>query len=381
MSTTPADTAAAHTTRVQAELCQQIQLTKANTQQLQVTSAAVQDLQARVKPLQASVESLANQQSAFATQQAEMLEQLRTLTAALTARPTDQPAPGVEERPVPVVDLPAAPAVTPPTSREPSISSPRPYDGDFENCATFIMQCELVFYHQPSMFTSSAARIAYMTNLLTGRAAQWATASWSMGPAFCFNYPDFASELRKVFHHPVSGQDPGTRLSRLQQGNSRVSDYAVEFRLAAMESGWNDQALRVVFRRGLSEAVKDQLATREEPSSLDELIGLAIRIDGRLQERRREQNRRRSPPNRYRSSPPDRTPAPPMPPAVEWHASPSTDTGDEPMQLGRTRLNPAEREARFRAGLCLYCGQRGHLIRTCPNRPKDQAHQEHGESC
>jgi len=64
-----------------------------------------------------------------------------------------------------------------------------------------------------------------------------------------------------------------------------VADYSVEFRLAAAESGWNDPALRVNFRRGLSEAVRDQLATREEPTSLDDL---AIRIDGRLGERRRE---------------------------------------------------------------------------------------------
>lgn len=30
------------------------------------------------------------------------------------------------------------------------------------------------------------------------------------------------------------------------------------------------------------------------------------------------------------------------------------------MQIGRSRLSPGERERRFRAGDCLYCGRRGH---------------------
>lgn len=69
----------------------------------------------------------------------------------------------------------------------------------------------------------------------------------------------------------------------------------MEFRLAAAESGCNDQTLRVTFRRGLSDTGKDQLATQEEPPSLDELIMLTIRIDGQLRERRCEQALSKSP--------------------------------------------------------------------------------------
>lgn len=35
--------------------------------------------------------------------------------------------------------------------------------------------------------------------------------------------------------------------------------------------------------------------------------------------------------------------------------------GEEPMQLGRVRLTPEERQLRLRAGECLYCSQAGHL--------------------
>lgn len=43
------------------------------------------------------------------------------------------------------------------------------------------------------------------------------------------------------------------------------------------------------------------------------------------------------------------------------------------MQVGRTRLTPEERQHRFNQQLCLYCGQPGHLISTCPVLPKGPA--------
>ena len=369
--TTPADPDSASPSPVQAALIKQIQLTASHTQQLQEASVAVQGLQAQVQPLQSSVQSLINQQAALASQQADILQQLQVLTAALTNRPQDQPVPEVAATPPPVAQAPVLPSFLDPFPHEPRLSKPQLYDGNFETCATFIMQCELVFAHQSSRFTTDSARIAYLTNLLTGRAAQWATASWSMGASFCQSYTDFVAELRKVFHHPASGQDPGARLSSIQQGSGSVSDYSVDFRVAAAESGWNDQSLRVTFRRGLSDAVKDQLATREEPSSLDDLINLAIRIDGRLRERRRERALSKSSGSSQSSS------AHPLPtsslttsPGIRPSTS-QTLTEEEPMQLGRTRLTPAEREARFKAGLCLYCGQKGHRISSCPTRPKD----------
>ncbi|XP_043977886.1 uncharacterized protein LOC122833953 [Gambusia affinis] len=40
----------------------------------------------------------------------------------------------------------------------------------------------------------------------------------------------------------------------------------------------------------------------------------------------------------------------------------------EPMQIGRTRLSPEERQKRMVSRLCLYCGAPGHFIATCPER-------------
>lgn len=46
-----------------------------------------------------------------------------------------------------------------------------------------------------------------------------------------------------------------------------------------------------VFLQGLSEELKDKLVVRDDTFSLDELISLAIRLDNRLRECRRERRK------------------------------------------------------------------------------------------
>jgi len=63
---------------------------------------------------------------------------------------------------------------------------------------------------------------------------------------------------------------------------------AINFRTFAIQSGWNSEALLSSFHQSLSESIKDELVSREEPADLEGLIALSIRIDNRLRERRRE---------------------------------------------------------------------------------------------
>lgn len=84
----------------------------------------------------------------------------------------------------------------------------------------------------------------------------------------------YVAKMRKVFNHPVRGRDVAQRLLALRQGSHSVA-----------ESEWNDEALWGVFVSGLSEAIKDERAAREETDPLEELITLAIKLDNRLCER------------------------------------------------------------------------------------------------
>lgn len=51
----------------------------------------------------------------------------------------------------------------------------------------------------------------------------------------------------------------------------------------------------------------------------------------------------------------------------------STFPREEPMQLDRARLSLAQCLQKLQAGECIYCGQTGHFLAACLNRPKEEA--------
>ena len=145
-----------------------------------------------------------------------------------------------------------------------------------------------MFELQPQTYPTDKARMVYLIGALRGEALTWATAVWERGSAACSDYLVFTEEMRRVFDHPVRGREASQRLLLLKQGSRSVAAFAVEFRTLAVESGWNEVALQGVFLNALGNDVKDKLTTREESSDLEHLIALAIRMDNRLRERRRE---------------------------------------------------------------------------------------------
>lgn len=268
----------------------------------------------------------------------------------------------------------AALPVTNTAPREPNLPPPERYSGDPRTCRSFLSKCSLIFELQPSSFQSERSKVAYIVSLMSGRAGTWATAVWEQQTPICSSLAAFMAEIKKVFESPVSGREAARKLLRLRQGSRSVSDYAVDFRTLAADSSWNSDSLFDAFLNGLSDIIKDELAARELPPDLDSLVNLSMRIDSRLRDRNRE-----------------RQSAPPNPPqTVSIRLSNQRDTRGsaesfrnyprphevdrpEPMDLGRARISPAERERRFSSRSCLYCGTSGHYISTCPL--KEQAHQ------
>lgn len=151
------------------------------------------------------------------------LQQMNSCLARVALQLCDRAAAAQPQRTVSRPESPGQSSLPPP-AKEPFLPPPEYYSGDVGSCGRFLLQCSLVFDQQ----TLKHSHVAYIINLLRGKAVQWATALW-------------------------------------------------------VESGWNDRA---VFLKGLSDEMKDELTTREEPDSLEELISLAIKIDNREQERR-----------------------------------------------------------------------------------------------
>uniref|UniRef100_A0A3Q1FJ22 Retrotransposon gag domain-containing protein n=1 Tax=Acanthochromis polyacanthus TaxID=80966 RepID=A0A3Q1FJ22_9TELE len=183
-------------------------------------------------------------------------------------------------------------------------------------------------------------KISHTLSLLSGAGLRWGSAVWQKNGPACRSYAAFTEEMRQVFDHPVQGAEAEKRLGALTQGGQSVAEYAVEFQTLAASCDWNDAALRYSFHHGLNDELKDQLASKEETTDLKSLIDLAIRLDNRLRERRREKTQSRS----YPGTPSISSPHWPTPP------------------LGRARLTEEEKAV-------------GHYSNTCPAKlGKDVAH-------
>ena len=311
------------------------------------------------------LQALIQSQETSSNQIAQLNAMLQQLTTNLSTLQSPVQAPAAAA---------AAAAALPPVQpvREAHVPDPQHYSGDMGKCGSFLLQCSLIFNQKPATYSSSASKIAFIMGLLQGKALDWAAAAWQSDPLIRNNFDIFEKELRKVFDHPVKGREASKKLLTLSQGSRSVAEYSVDFRTLAAEAGWDDAALQTVFINGLSEQLKDELALKEDSNDIDSLVSTAIKIDNRLRERRRERSTKQ-----FSSTTPRHTSRVPfsVPPTVSSGQSQNLLSEVEPMQLGRAKLTPAERQKRIQAGECIYCGQLGHFISTCPTRPKGPAHQ------
>ncbi|KAK3516025.1 hypothetical protein QTP70_001870 [Hemibagrus guttatus] len=259
-----------------------------------------------------------------------------------------------------------APAPTPPTttsadtvttSSAPLCSSPMaqpvPYSGSAEDCNGFLLQCSLVLEMQPHLYPTERSKVAFVITQLRGQALLWAESLWSQDSPVTQSYAGFVEHFKEVFGKPSWDSSVGEELCKLRQGKLTITEYALQFRTLAAKSGWNEQALLAAYRQGLSPQVRLHLAAHEDAIGLERLIQLSIRVATRMQSCvHRSQDQ--SPPYTRRDRPEPVSPPEPAP---------------EPMQLGSTHLNPAERQRRLTQSLCLYCGDPGHALPMCPICP------------
>ncbi|RXN36541.1 Pol poly [Labeo rohita] len=243
--------------------------------------------------------------------------------------------------------LRSEPTVIPPRFHsEPRINNPP--------CRAFLTQCEVFFSLQPATYAADRAKVAFVISLLSGRARDWGAAVWEMEAVFCEHFSLFKEEMIKVFDRSVFGQEASRLLSSLRQGKRSAADYAIEFRTLSATCEWNEPALTARFLEGLTEEVREEILSRDVPSSLDKMVELAICLDKRFEWRRRA-----------------RVPVPPLQPIPTSSSLATPRTDPEPKQLGSLCISGAERQRRIHHRLCLYCGAEGHFAIQCP--VKDRA--------
>ncbi|KAI7793177.1 hypothetical protein IRJ41_007388 [Triplophysa rosa] len=170
---------------------------------------------------------------------------------------------------------------------EPHANSPPLYDGDPNSCRAFLSQCSLVFALQPRRYATEETRIAYILTLLTGQARQWGITVWEAQDPCCRSFREFRMEMTSLFDRSVRGDEAAAQISRINQGRSSITDFAIRFKTLAAACDWNAGALRARFLDSLSPAIADEIAALDPPRDLEELINLCLQIESRINARRR----------------------------------------------------------------------------------------------
>ena len=281
--------------------------------------------------------------------------------------------------------LQAPPRVTPATTIPAvKVHKAECFDGTRSKLRAFLTQMDMHIDVNNNVLRTQASRVIFVSTYLRDRAFEWfepilreyynkARDNWGNITKEVFSdtdgYEKFRSHLNKTFGDVDATRTAERKLRHLRQTTSAVA-YASEFQQITSHLDWDEEAYVAIFEDGLREEVKDELVRVDRPTDLSRMIELAVKIDNRLYERRRERDGTR----KWRQTgqkyyPKYRTNHSQGQPMVT--RTNDDPYGPRPMDLDATRhrkIPEEEKKRRQRDRLCFYCGKEGHTAWYCPNK-------------
>ena len=171
------------------------------------------------------------------------------------------------------------------------VGKPEFYYGDRDKFDTWVSQMDMYF-----LFNSMAENLkpVFATTFLRGRAQHWVKPF--LRKYLDSNGEDNADGVFKSYNHlkhamkSVFGvsNEIATAVRVIQQLTQKTStaEYAAKFQEYAQLTDWDDEALQVMYRRGLKEHVKDELMRDgRKIDGLRDLVQVTIDLDDKLYER------------------------------------------------------------------------------------------------
>ncbi|CAJ0932367.1 unnamed protein product [Ranitomeya imitator] len=164
---------------------------------------------------------------------------------------------------------------------EPKIPIPELFSGDRTKFLNFKNNCKLFLALKPRSSGDPVQQVKIIISLLRGDPQDWAFSLAPGDPALC-DTDAFFLALGLLYDKPNSVDQAEKILLALCQGQDEVEIYCQKFRKWSVLTQWNEYALAAIFRKGLSEALKDVMVGFPMPAGLNESMSLAIQIDRRL---------------------------------------------------------------------------------------------------
>jgi hypothetical protein len=268
------------------------------------------------------------------------------------------------------------------------LRKPPTFDG--KNYQTWMMATELYIRANPKGFPTDESRILFALSFMTeGQPVPWSLDfNESVLNADVVNFGTWAAfkeKLKASFEDKEKAKNARTALHQLKQGTQTAEEFFLQFELLRRAAGITDEGELVAFLEGgaIDKKILTQMyySNTELPATYDDWKKKIIAIDGL--HRRMKMWDTPGPRPAYRPLPtpprqaqwnPPRQQAPYQPAASSsssqnWRPG----TGKTYGGLGK----PMDLDEAKRLGVCLKCGQAGHIGKWCPNaRPPAQTRQQ-----
>ncbi|KAI2661109.1 Transposon Tf2-6 polyprotein [Labeo rohita] len=177
----------------------------------------------------------------------QQLDRLTDLTGQLV-----RALQGLQVTPPPATSpVSTPPPGAPSAAASPRLAFPEKFDGTSVKCKGFLLQCSLFVNQQPHLYPTDESKIAF-----------------------------------EVFQPSTESGEAGEQIVALRQGRRTAADYTLSFHTLAAQSGWNDEPLKLHYRKGLHPDLQVELACRDESLTLEQYNDLSIRVDNVMRARK-----------------------------------------------------------------------------------------------
>ena len=168
------------------------------------------------------------------------------------------------------------------------VKSPDVYYGDNDKLEDWLIQLNLFFRFGPKV--EETDKTVYATSFLRGRALKWIKPALTKylkeengeGDEIDQIFEDFEvfqQKIKAVFGAVNETQKAEMALQKIKQTRS-ANDYTAEFQAHAVQTTWNNDTLRTMYKQGLKpELRKELLRSGAKTDTLEELCEEAGRID------------------------------------------------------------------------------------------------------
>src|SRR5690606_12332091 len=208
----------------------------------------------------------------------------------------------------------------------------------------------LYFLANSSMFKNSRDKLLSTIQSLEGPALAYVEPFLSKidtddAPPMFTTYKTLITELTKVFGLPDKKETYVRKLDSLKQFGDIVT-YVTLFRTYAAPLNWPEEPLLYHFKKGLSQATRDEMKRFPRTEALEETIDLAIEAYRSLQSARNERNHYQQSNYQYQ-----------RPQQSTYHPQ-QQENFPQPMDIDSVKSKPLtqeERDRRLRIGACFGC--------------------------